>query len=240
MGGVISSAKRVLRMKKEEMSILVLGLDAAGKTTILYMLRLGEVVTTIPTIGFVLENISVKSSSREINFTSWDAGGRDQIRPFWRHFFKDVTDQSALIFVLDSNDRERIEQAKDELEFLLAQDQLQGKPLLVFANKQDIPGAMPTSQVIEELGLHRLGARPWFVQASVAIKGDGLFEGLDWLSAAMNGHVAHASPEVASTVALAHSSAGTTSKGSDGESMADTASTADTEQVEENGVAVIT
>merc|ERR1711870_176385 len=68
---------------KKEMRILMVGLDAAGKTTILYKLKLGEIVTTIPTIGFNVETVEYK----KINFTVWDVGGQDKIRPLWRHYY---------------------------------------------------------------------------------------------------------------------------------------------------------
>merc|ERR1712137_1443894 len=90
---------------KKEMRILMVGLDAAGKTTILYKLKLGEVVTTIPTIGFNVGTVEYKN----INFTVWDVGGQDKIRPLWRHYFQNT---QGLIFVVDSNDRERIAEAR--------------------------------------------------------------------------------------------------------------------------------
>merc|ERR1711952_522747 len=96
---------------KKEMRILMVGLDAAGKTTILYKLKLGEIVTTIPTIGFNVETVEYKN----ISFTVWDVGGQDKIRPLWRHYFQNT---QGLIFVVDSNDRERIDGdngARDEL-----------------------------------------------------------------------------------------------------------------------------
>lgn len=87
----------------------VVGLDAAGKTTILYKLKLGEIVTTIPTIGFNVETVEYKN----ICFTVWDVGGQDKIRPLWRHYFQNT---QGLIFVVDSNDRERIAEAEKELQ----------------------------------------------------------------------------------------------------------------------------
>lgn len=86
-----------------------MGLDAAGKTTILYKLKLGEVVTTIPTIGFNVETVEYKN----ICFTVWDIGGQDKIRPLWRHYLQNT---HGLIFVVDSNDRERIAEAAKELQ----------------------------------------------------------------------------------------------------------------------------
>lgn len=85
------------------------GLDAAGKTTILYKLKLGEIVTTIPTIGFNVETVEYKN----ICFTVWDVGGQDKIRPLWRHYFQNT---QGFIFVVDSNDRERIAEAHKELQ----------------------------------------------------------------------------------------------------------------------------
>ena len=97
---------------KQQMRILMVGLDAAGKTTILYKLKLGEIVTTIPTIGFNVETVEYKN----ISFTVWDVGGQDKIRPLWRHYFQNT---QGLIFVVDSNDRERVSEAKDELNKML-------------------------------------------------------------------------------------------------------------------------
>jgi small GTP-binding protein len=88
--------------------VCAVGLDAAGKTTILYKLKLGEIVTTIPTIGFNVETVEYKN----INFTVWDVGGQDKIRPLWRHYFLNT---QGLIFVVDSNDRERVQEAREEL-----------------------------------------------------------------------------------------------------------------------------
>lgn len=167
----------------------MVGLDAAGKTTILYKLKLGEIVTTIPTIGAFLGvsplfTLTINSGARlsyclmfflfagfnvetveykNISFTVWDVGGQDKIRPLWRHYFQNtqgdesVSDSSlkaslplqkmmyltplrlavsGLIFVVDSNDRERVNEAREELMRMLAEDELRDAVLLVFANKQ--------------------------------------------------------------------------------------------------------
>ena len=119
---------RFLKMKKD-MRILMVGLDAAGKTTILYKLKLGEVVTTIPTIGFNVETVDYKN----ISFTVWDVGGQDKIRNLWRHYYQNT---QGLIFVVDSNDKARIEDAKNELHKMLQEEELKEADLLVFANKQ--------------------------------------------------------------------------------------------------------
>jgi ADP-ribosylation factor protein 1 len=113
---------------KKEMRILMVGLDAAGKTTILYKLKLGEVVTTIPTIGFNVETVEYKN----ISFTVWDVGGQDKIRLLWRHYYQNT---QGLIFVVDSNDRDRIDDAREELHKMLSEEELRDAVLLVFANK---------------------------------------------------------------------------------------------------------
>uniref|UniRef100_A0A8C5PG10 DM1 domain-containing protein n=1 Tax=Leptobrachium leishanense TaxID=445787 RepID=A0A8C5PG10_9ANUR len=128
MGNIFANLFKGLFGKKE-MRILMVGLDAAGKTTILYKLKLGEIVTTIPTIGFNVETVEYKN----ISFTVWDVGGQDKIRPLWRHYFQNT---QGLIFVVDSNDRERVNEAREELSRMLAEDELRDAVLLVFANKQ--------------------------------------------------------------------------------------------------------
>merc|ERR1712006_43566 len=172
--GIFSKAFGKL-VGKKDCRILIVGLDAAGKTTILYKLKLGEVVTTIPTIGFNVETVEYKN----ISFTVWDVGGQDKIRPLWRHYYQNT---QGLIFVVDSNDRDRIEDAKEEMNKMLNEDEMRDAALLVFANKQDLPNAMPAAEVTEKLVLHNMRNRQWFIQSACATTGDGLYEGLDWLS----------------------------------------------------------
>ena len=124
MGGIIG---RLFNVKKD-MRILMVGLDAAGKTTILYNLKLGEVISTIPTIGFNVETVEYKS----INFTVWDLGGQNKIRPLWRYYYQNT---EAIIFVVDSSDKERVQEANEELQNMLREDELRNAAILVFANK---------------------------------------------------------------------------------------------------------
>jgi ADP-ribosylation factor protein 1 len=159
---------------KKEMRILMLGLDAAGKTTILYKLKLGEVVSSVPTIGFNVETVEYKN----IKFTVWDVGGQDKIRLLWRHYFQNT---QGLIFVVDSSDKERVELAREELQRMLGEEELREAVLLVFANKQDL-GVMSVAEVTEKLGLHTIRGREWYIQGTCAMTGDGLYEGLEWLS----------------------------------------------------------
>merc|ERR1712204_86149 len=174
MGGFFAKALEKI-MGKKDVRILMVGLDAAGKTTILYKLKLGEIVTTIPTIGFNVETVEYKN----ISFTVWDVGGQYKIRPLWRHYYQNT---QGLIFVVDSNDRDRIEDAKEELNKMLAEDEMKDAVVLCFANKQDLPNAMPAAEVTEKLGLQSMRNRQWFIQSACATTGDGLYEGLDWMS----------------------------------------------------------
>jgi len=183
--GFVSRLRSVLGLAKEPVKLLVVGLDDVGKTTILYKIKqpLDNVVTTIPTIGFNMETMQ----HREISFTAWGVGGRDKIRPLLRHFWQGT---HGLIFVVDSSDRDRVERAREELHKMLREADLSDMVLLVFANKQDLPDAMNVREVTDKLGLHSLRHRQWYIQSSCAVSGDGLYEGLDWLSSTIAKHSA--------------------------------------------------
>ena len=112
----------------------------------------------------------------------WDIGGQDKIRPLWRHYYEG---SDAIIFCIDSNDRERVDLASMELHKLLSVDELRSACVLVLANKQDLPHSMSASEIMEKLELPKLRGRQWHVQPCVATSGDGLYEGLDWLSATL-------------------------------------------------------
>ncbi|XP_078589253.1 ADP ribosylation factor 4-like isoform X2 [Branchiostoma floridae x Branchiostoma japonicum] len=171
---------------QQEVRILMLGLDAAGKTTTLYRLKLGEVVTTVPTIGFNVETIEHKN----VKFTSWDVGGRDKARPLWRHYYQNT---DAIIIVLDSNDRERLPEMRQEIGMCLEEDELRNCLFLILANKQDLPNALPPDVIREKLELDTLlRGRHWHLQPASATKeGHGLYEGLDWLAAKLASKEAH-------------------------------------------------
>ena len=160
--------------------VLMVGLDGAGKTTILYRLKLGEVMNTTPTIGFNVETVEIEGV---VNCTVWDVGGQDKIRQLWRHYYQST---QGVIFVVDSNDRDRVGEARDELHRMLNEDELRESILLVFANKQDLPNAMSAAEMTDKLGLNSLRHRQWYIQACCATTGDGLYEGLDWLSATLS------------------------------------------------------
>ena len=176
--GNITSALTALFAGKKNVKMLMVGLDASGKTTVLYKLKLGDLITSIPTIGFNVETVEYKN----LKFTMWDVGGQDKLRPLWRHYFEGT---DGIIFVVDSNDRDRISLARDELHKLATDDALHDATLLVLANKQDLPKAMTPAEMTDKLGLHSLRLREWYIQGSCAATGEGLYEGLDWLSSSM-------------------------------------------------------
>ncbi|CAM0955989.1 unnamed protein product [Alopecurus aequalis] len=163
----------------KEMRVVMLGLDAAGKTTILYKLHIGEVLSTVPTIGFNVEKVQYKN----VVFTVWDVGGQEKLRPLWRHYFNNT---DALIYVVDSLDRDRIGRARAEFQAIINDPFMLNSVLLVFANKQDMRGAMTPMEVCEGLGLYDLNNRIWHIQGTCALKGDGLYEGLDWLATTLD------------------------------------------------------
>ncbi|XP_064394324.1 ADP-ribosylation factor 2-like [Halichondria panicea] len=167
------------KFRDQEYRILICGLDAAGKTTALYMIKLGEVVTTIPTIGFNVETIK----HRGIQLVAWDVGGRSGTRALLRHYYKNT---EAIVFVIDSNDRERMNECRDDLQVLLQAEELKDCTLLVLANKQDLVGAMTTDEVREKLGLDsEMESRKIHIEGTCATKGEGLYKGLDWLASTL-------------------------------------------------------
>jgi len=177
MGIFFSRVLNILIGPKDK-RILMLGLDASGKTTVLYKLHLGDTVHTIPTVGFNVEQVDYKN----LHMTIWDVGGQTKIRQLWKHYYQN---SDALIFIVDSNDRERIDEARDELHKVLSDELLFGIPVLVLANKQDLLNAVSCSEMTDMMGMHNL-RRLWYVQACSATSGEGLYSGIDWLSTQLN------------------------------------------------------
>ncbi|RAL67538.1 hypothetical protein DID88_008293 [Monilinia fructigena] len=154
MGASVSWLSGMLFSKKE-IRILILGLDNAGKTTLLYRLKIGEVVTTIPTIGFNVESVTYKN----LNFNVWDLGGQTSIRPYWRCYYANT---AAVIFVIDSTDIDRLGTASEELAAIST-------------------GAKGAGEISEALRLGELRDRNWSIVACSAVDGSGVDEGMDWL-----------------------------------------------------------
>eukprot|EP00079_Xenopus_tropicalis_P018029 XP_004918747.1 PREDICTED: ADP-ribosylation factor-like [Xenopus tropicalis] len=174
MGNLFSSLYRVLMgFYGTKAKIIMLGLDAAGKTTVLYKLKFNETVTTIPTIGFNVETLEPMS---DVSFTVWDLACQGKLKALWKYYF---TNADGLVFVVDSADCERFQEARLDLEVILDDEEMRGVPFVVMANKQDLPGARRPMEVAEELGLLKIQAHPWHVQGCCATTGDGLVEGLE-------------------------------------------------------------
>ena len=158
----------------EQIRLIIIGLDNAGKTTILYRLHKDEVVQTVPTVGFNVESVSYKN----LKFQVWDLGGQTSLRPYWRWYYEN---SNAIIYVVDSTDKDRLDIARQELELMLEEEEVKGLPLLIFANKQDSPDALSESEIVNALDLHSIKNRQWALFKISAIKGEGLNEGFEWL-----------------------------------------------------------
>ncbi|XP_059187316.1 ADP-ribosylation factor-like protein 14 isoform X2 [Centropristis striata] len=158
---------------RRQAQVLMLGLDGAGKTTLLYRLKYNESVMTVPTVGFNVETLETDRSSPGL--TVWDVGGQKKMRPHWRHHYVDT---AGLVFVVDSWDQRRQEEARKELHRVLRYECLRGVPLVVLANKQDLQGALSPETLCLTLDLRRVcGGRAWFIQPCSATSGMGLEEG---------------------------------------------------------------
>eukprot|EP01017_Pseudomicrothorax_dubius_P036085 TRINITY_DN5132_c0_g1_i3.p1 TRINITY_DN5132_c0_g1~~TRINITY_DN5132_c0_g1_i3.p1 ORF type:complete len:180 (-),score=29.10 TRINITY_DN5132_c0_g1_i3:158-697(-) len=172
MGFIFSKVINSL-FPKQNTRILLVGLDGAGKTTFLYKMKLNEYVRTVPTIGFNVESLDYKN----LHMTIWDVGGQEQIRRLWSHYYANT---DGVIFIIDSADDERIDLARDEIHNMMNSEELSKAHLLVLANKQDI-GRIRPFELVSKLELSKLKTE-WKIQGCSAISGDGLYDGMDWLS----------------------------------------------------------
>jgi len=166
---------------EEETRILMVGFDNSGKTTLLYKLKLGEIIETLPTIDFNIETIQLE---KNINLTIWDLSST---KILCNQYYQNTL---GLIYVLDSTDRDRINQVKEKLELMLRESDLRCAPLLVLNNKVDLDEkSMKDQEVIEKLDLSSLCNRKWYIKSTSALTGQGLYEGLEWLTNAIRGKV---------------------------------------------------
>lgn len=178
--GKNSSLLDALPSTQGTLHVVMLGLDSAGKTTALYRLKFDQYLNTVPTIGFNCEKVKgTTGRAKGVSFLVWDVGGQEKLRPLWRSYTR-CTD--GIVFVLDSVDVERLEEAKMELARTAKAPDNAGVPVLVLANKQDLPGAREPRDIEKLLGLHELAASTaWHVQPACAITGEGLHEGMEAL-----------------------------------------------------------
>ena len=172
---VLLTILRKLKQKEREVRVLILGLDNAGKTTIVKKLN-GENIDTIsPTLGFNISGLV----HRDYKLNLWDIGGQSSIRAYWRNYFEET---DALIWVVDSADRIRFQNCHEELHKLLQEERLAGATLLVLANKQDLPNAANRSEIAELLRLDEISqSHHWKILPCSAVTGHNLVAGFDWL-----------------------------------------------------------
>mmetsp|Transcript_54103 Transcript_54103/g.114928 ORF Transcript_54103/g.114928 Transcript_54103/m.114928 type:complete len:188 (+) Transcript_54103:95-658(+) len=174
--GLLSILKKV-KEKEKEVRILILGLDNAGKTTILRKFCGDPIDAIEPTLGFNIKTLEHKNYQLNV----WDVGGQKTIRAYWRNYFERT---DGLIWVVDSADASRLEICREELCGLLEQEKLAGASLLILANKQDVRGALDADEIAEALGL-KVGSsfqnRHWSIRGCSAVTGEGLVEGMDWM-----------------------------------------------------------
>ncbi len=164
---------------KKHARILLLGLDGAGKTSILYQLKLSDLVNTTQTIGFNLEKIKYKNLFLEL----WDIGGYNifydnKCTVLCKHYFKNI---DGIVFVIDCNDKKRFGKVNQALLEIINNEELKNIPLLIFGNKQDLNDAISPNELIELLEMKKIKNNKWLLQGSSALNGRGIKEGFDWL-----------------------------------------------------------
>lgn len=170
--------------KAKQAQILLLGLDSAGKSTLLYKLKLAKDIVTNPTIGFNVEMIELEKS---LALTVWDVGGQEKMRSVWGDYCEHT---DGLVYVVDSTDRERLDASRREFELILKNEHIKNVPVVLLANKQDIPGALTAEDITRMFKVKKLCCnRNWYVQPCCAITGDGLAEGFRKLTEFVKSHM---------------------------------------------------
>ena len=165
--------KKFFKKEEEKCRILILGLDNAGKTSCLKRFSDEEIDHIMPTQGFNIKQLKQEG----FNAMLWDLGGQKAIRRYWRNYFDNT---NALIFVIDSSDKRRLDEAGNELSNLLKDPKLDKVALLVLANKQDLAHSLSIKEISEKLLLSNVRNRAWSIQPCSAKSGEGLKEGLMW------------------------------------------------------------
>ncbi|XP_053161731.1 ADP-ribosylation factor-like protein 14 [Hemicordylus capensis] len=161
------------QFKVKQAQVLMLGLDSAGKSTLLYKLKFNDVFLTLPTIGF---NVEMIETEENIALTIWDVGGQHKMRTAWDNYLENI---DGLVYVVDSTDKQRLEESKKELELILRNDNIKNVPVVVLANKQDLPGALDAVEITRRLNMKKhCHDRNWYVQPCCAITGEGLSQAL--------------------------------------------------------------
>ncbi|CAG9328200.1 unnamed protein product [Blepharisma stoltei] len=171
--GLLTILKKT-KEKEREVRLLMLGLDNAGKTTILKKYNGEDISSISPTLGFNIKTLEYQGYKLNV----WDVGGQTTIRSYWRNYFEQT---DGLVWVVDSGDKIRLGDCKKELHQLLLQERLAGASLLVFCNKQDLQGALTMEEIKEFLELDNFQTRHWAVAPCSAVTGEGLISGIEWI-----------------------------------------------------------
>ena len=175
MGFLISKILEFFTKNRNNFKIIILGMQNAGKTTILYRLSLGQLVKTTPTIGSNVEELTYNN----VKFQAWDLGGQESTRSVWDVYYMNT---DAIVYVIDSIDEEYYEESKTQFHKMLNNPALKNATILIFANKQDLPGAKTVNKLIEDYGFDKIKSHIWHIQSCSALKGEGLVTGIKWLS----------------------------------------------------------
>jgi ADP-ribosylation factor-like protein 2 len=173
---------RKIKLKEKQVRLLTLGLDNSGKTTIIKSILGQDPTETSPTLGFTINTLKYKNYT--INF--WDIGGQTTIRSYWRNYFEET---DGVIWVVDSSDKLRLKDCKEELHNLLKQDKLAGATLIVLCNKQDISGALKVEEIKNILELDSITTRHWKIMPCCGLTGEGLASGMEWIMGDINSRI---------------------------------------------------
>ena len=175
MGFLLSKIIEFFTKSRNNFKIIILGMQNAGKTTILYRLSLGQLVKTTPTIGSNVEELT----HNNVKFQAWDLGGQESTRSVWDVYYMST---DAVVYVIDSQDDENFEESKAQFHKVISHPNLKNTIILIFANKQDLPGAKDVNKLIEDYEFDKIKNHIWKIQSCSALKGEGLISGIKWLS----------------------------------------------------------
>ena len=174
MGFIFSKILDFFSRSRNNFKIIILGIQNAGKTTILYRLSIGQLVKTTPTIGSNVEEISYNN----VKLQAWDLGGQESTRSIWNVYYVNT---DAIIYVIDTHD-ETYDDSKTQFYKLLSNETLKNAVILIYANKQDLPGAKNVAEIIQIYELDTIKDHIWHIQPCSAQTGEGLITGMKWLS----------------------------------------------------------
>lgn len=176
--GVFNKLADIIRIKKEKITILVIGLNNSGKSTIINCLKNSEEQTaiTVPTVGFTVEQFQ----SQGVSFTAIDMSGGGRYRSLWEHHLANC---HGIVYVIDSSDKMRLVVVRDELEILLKHPDMEKRqvPVLFYGNKIDCDDALSSVKLAAAVELEKIKNHPWQITSSNALTGEGIDEGVQWL-----------------------------------------------------------